>query len=352
MEGLRQQAITMNSAVGNAEDAVARDQSLRILSRRWAELDQAYDSYKLAFHRYRRVADKDSCATAREARRLILGFWDKAMDELEAHMEVKEMENVGAEQEEEEFSAEEDKEVEEPRIDQVEVEVAARDDVLQGGGAIEPGEGDQSDAKDELECGAAKDDFWQGGRALDPGEGDCEIGAKDGSQMADNESLESVEAAKVKVKVERIDVYNVRAEEFATLEVLRAGQLDPGEVRGNWKEAQWLVQQSEVEKPRIDKVEQEFFDAKDEVSIGAKVLMGTNEVRDPGDGGGQRWKWKDVRWLNVEVKQELDDVWRGASLKLLDLLLHDAELVMLRSGFLRFVMAGCRRTPEASSEYG
>jgi len=265
------------------------------------------------------------------------------MDELEARMEVKEEENVAAEQEE-------DKEVEEPRIDQV--EVAARDDVLQGGGAIEPGEGDQSDAKDELECGAAKDDFWQGGRALDPGEGDCEIGAKDGSQMADNESLESVEAAKVKVKVERIDVYNVRAEEFATLEVLRAGQLDPGEVRGNWKEAQWLVQQSEVEKPRIDKVEQEFFDAKDEVSIGAKVLMGTNEVRDPGDGGGQRWKWKDVRWLNVEVKQELDDVWRGASLKLLDLLLHDAELVMLRSGFLRFVMAGCRRTPEASSEYG
>ena len=286
-------------------------------ARRRAELDQVCDDYQLAL----------------EAR----------MDELEARMEVKEEENVAAEQEE-------DKEVEEPRIDQV--EVAARDDVLQGGGAIGPGEGDQSDAKDELECGAAKDDFWQGGRALDPGEGDCEIGAKDGSQMADNESLESVEAAKVKVKVERIDVYNVRAEEFATLEVLRAGQLDPGEVRGNWKEAQWLVQQSEVEKPRIDKVEQEFFDAKDEVSIGAKVLMGTNEVRDPGDGGGQRWKWKDVRWLNVEVKQELDDVWRGASLKLLDLLLHDAELAMLRSGFLRFVLAGCRRTPEASSEYG
>ena len=232
--------------------------------------------------------------------------------------------------EEEEFGV---KEVEEPLTDEVEVEVAAND---------------------ELEV-AAKDDVMQGGGARDPGEGDREIGAKDGSQMADNESLESVEAAKVKVKVERIDVYNVRAEEFATLEVLRAGQLDPGEVRGSWKEVQWLnveVQQSEVEKPRIDKVEQEFFDAKDEVSIGAKVLMGTNEVRDPGDGGGQRWKWKDVRWLNVEVKQELDDVWRGASLKLLDLLLHDAELVMLRSGFLRFVMAGCRRTPEASSEYG
>ena len=86
--------------------------------------------------------------------------------------------------------------------------------------------------------------------------------------------------------------------------------------------------------------------------IGAKVLMGANEVRDPGDGGGQRWKWKEVRWLNVEVKQELDDVWRGAGLKLLDLLLHDAELVMLMSGLLRFVTAGCRRTPKTSSEYG
>ena len=95
-------------------------------ARRRAELDQVCDDYQLAL----------------EAR----------MDELEARMEVKEEENVAAEQEE-------DKEVEEPRIDQV--EVAARDDVLQGGGAIEPGEGDQSDAKDELECGAAKDDFWQ-----------------------------------------------------------------------------------------------------------------------------------------------------------------------------------------------
>ena len=125
-------------------------------------------------------------------------------------MEVKEVENVCAEQEE-------DKEVEEPRIDKVEVEVvasyvelecgAAKDDLLQGGGALEPGEGDQSDAKDELVCHAAKDDFWQDGGALDPGEGDCEIGAK--------------------VEVEKIDVYKVRAEEFANLEVLCAGQLDP-----------------------------------------------------------------------------------------------------------------------------
>ena len=301
MEGLRQQAITMNSAVGNAEDAVARDQSLRILSRRWAELDQAYDSYKLAFHRYRRVADKDSCATAREARRLILGFWDKAMDELEAHMEVKEMENVGAEQEEEEFSADEDdvedRAIRSHDVDQaaeVEVGCAKTDEAFQSG-ERDPGEGGQIDANDELECGAAKDDFWQGGGALDPGEGDCEIGAK--------------------VKVEKIDVYKVRAEEFANLEVLRAGQLDPGEVRGSWKEVPWLnveVQQFGVEEPRIDKDGLEYRDIQDELEFsGAKKEL--QELRIPESNYEEE--------LNVEFEP------------------------------LRFVKAGCR-AQGTNGEYG
>ena len=227
MEGLRQQAVAMNSAVEEAKDVVARDQSLRILGRRRAELDEAYDSYQLAFQCYRRVADRGSCSfsTALAARHLILGFWDKAMNELEARMEVMEEENVAAEQEE-------DKEVEEPRIDEVEVEVAAKDDVMQGG--------DQSDAKDELEV-AAKDDFWQGGRALDPGEGDREVGAKVKVEVTCVGKVVT-EIRVAQVQVERINVYKVRVEEFANLEVLRDGQLDPGEVCGSWKEAQWLVQ--------------------------------------------------------------------------------------------------------------
>ena len=146
-------------------------------ARRRAELDQVCDDYQLAL----------------EAR----------MDELEARMEVKEEENVAAEQEE-------DKEVEEPRIDQV--EVAARDDVLQGGGAI------------------------------DPGEGDCEIGAKVKVEVTCVGKVVT-EIRVAQVQVERINVYKVRVEEFANLEVLRDGQLDPGEVCGSWKEAQWLVQQ-------------------------------------------------------------------------------------------------------------
>ena len=88
-----------------------------------------------------------------------------------------------------------------------------------------------------------------------------------------------------KVKVEKIDVYKVRAEEFANLEVLRAGQLDPGEVRGSWKEVPWLnveVQQFGVEEPRIDKDgleyrdiqdELEFLDTKGVLEVGAEVEL-------------------------------------------------------------------------------
>ena len=196
-------------------------------ARRRAELDQACDDYQLAL----------------EAR----------MHELEARMEVKEVENVGAEQEE-------DKEVEEPRVDKqgggalepgegdqsdakAELECgAAKDDLLQGGGALEPGEGDQSDANDELVCRAAKDDFLQGGGAIDPGEGDCGIGAKVKVEVTCVGKVVT-EIRVAQVQVERINVYKVRVEEFANLEVLRDGQLDPGEVCGSWKEAQWLVQQ-------------------------------------------------------------------------------------------------------------
>ena len=249
MEGLRQQAVVMNSAVEESKDAVARDQSLRILSRRRAELDEAYDSYRLAFQCYRRVADRGSCSfsTALAARHLILGFWDKAMGELEARLEVKEEENVGVEQDEDQFSTDEDdvedRAIRSHDVDQAEVEVGcAKDDVLLGGGALDPGEDDQSDAKDELECGAAKDDFLLGGGALDPGKGDCEIGAKVKVEVTCiGKVVKEIRVAQV--QVEKIYVYKVRAEEFANLEVLRGGQVDPGEVRGNWKEAQWLVQQ-------------------------------------------------------------------------------------------------------------
>ena len=118
-----------------------------------------------------------------------------------------------------------------------------------------------------------------------------------------------------KVKVEKIDVYKVRAEEFANLEVLRAGQLDPGEVRGSWKEVPWLnveVQQFGVEEPRIDKDGLEYRDIQDELEFsGAKKEL--QELRIPESNYEEE--------LNVEFEP------------------------------LRFVKAGCR-AQGTNSEYG
>jgi len=371
MEGLRQQAVAMNSAVEEAKDAVARDQSLRILGRRRAELDEAYDSYQLAFQCYRRVADRGSCSfsTALAARHLILGFWGKAMDELEARMEVMEEENVAAEQEE-------DKEVEEPRIDKVEVVMtaskvelecgAAKDDVVLGGGALDPGEGDQSDANDELVCRAAKDDFLQGGGAIDPGEGDCEIGAKVKVEVT-CVGKEVAEIRVAQVKVGRIDVYKVRAEEYANLEVLRDGARDPGD-------GDRQIGAKEVEEPRIDKVEVKLAANRIEVLLSGGL--------DPGEVAGEDME---VKQVDDDVNQDLggmlcgkfeveepridkdgleyratkDDPEFRAIKELQELCIpennHEEEFgaefepeIELR----RFVTAGCRRALGTNSEYG
>ena len=195
-----------------------------------------------------------------------LDSWDEAMDELEARMKVKEEENIGAKVKvvtefrvaqvekidvmqgggardpgdgDREIGA---KEVEEPRIDKVEVEVAAskvelecgaaRDDVLQGGGAIDPGEGDQSDANDELECGAAKDDFWQGGGAREPGEGDREIGVKVVREVC-AKKVELGFAAKDVLKEFCIPKSNYEVEFASRSKVFSSGGLDPGEDAAN-----------------------------------------------------------------------------------------------------------------------
>ena len=281
-EELQRQSVMLASAIGDALDAVIKNEGRRCLVRRRSNLEAALENYERASVSLQQVADPDACEAATKDRRVLVDSSDDALDQIETLIEVK-----------------------------TEEKVVAAEVRLQG---------------DKLE----------------------EIGAKVSVQMGDNKSLGPGEA--VEIEVERHDMSEV---EVGMEEKQCRGEGNPG---GADKVAKVKLEEEfgvkEVEEPRIDKVEREFFAAKDEVSIGAKVLMGANEVRDPGDGGGQRWKWKEVRWLNVEVKQELDDVWRGAGLKLLDLLLHDAELVMLMSGLLRFVTAGCRRTPKTSSEYG
>ena len=241
------------------------------------------------------------------------------MHELEARMEGKEVENVGAEQEE-------DKEVEEPRVDKqgggalepgegdqsdakAELECgAAKDDLLQGGGALDPGEGDQSDANDELVCRAAKDDFLQGGGAFDPGEGDCEIGTKVKVEVT-CVGKEVAEIRVAQVKVGRIDVYKVRAEEYANLEVLRDGARDPGD-------GDRQIGAKEVEEPRIDKDGLEYRATKDDPEF--RAIKELQELCIPENNHEEEF--------GAEFEPEIE----------------------LR----RFVTAGCRRALGTNSEYG
>ena len=194
------------------------------------------------------------------------------------------------------------KEVEEPQIDKVEVEVAA-----------------------------AKDDFWQGGRALDPGEVDqsdtkgvLEVGTE-------------VELQVPAFEVEEPRIYKVERESLDTKGVLEVGA-----------EVELQVPEFEVEEPRIYKVGRELLDTKDELvcraakddflqgggardqgdgdrEIGIKeveeLLIGKVEVggankdevvRSGGlDPGEDCVKSVEVKQVDVEVKQDLNGKLRG-----------------------------------------
>ena len=213
-----------------------------------------------------------------------LDFWDDAMDQLEARMKVKEEENIGAKvkvvtelrvAQVEKIGA---KEVEEPRIVKVEVEVAA--------------------TKVELECGAARDDVLQGGGAIDPGEGDqsdtkgvLEVGTE-------------VELQVPAFEVEEPRIYKVERELLDTKGVLEVGT-----------EVELQVPEYEVEEPRIYKVGRELLDTKDELVCRAAkddFLQGGGAF-DPGEGDCEIGaKGKVVTEFRVaQVKVEEIDVMQG-----------------------------------------
>ena len=110
-----------------------------------------------------------------------------------------------------------------------------------------------------------------------------EIGAKDWVQMCAKESLDPGEvAAEGKEEQLRVKVHH------GLDEVLRGGQLDPGE--GGSRRLK------EVKVEKLNKVKD-----KDWGRIGAIKTL------DPIEGVGLRWNWKEVEWLCFEVKQELNE---------------------------------------------
>ena len=110
-----------------------------------------------------------------------------------------------------------------------------------------------------------------------------EIGAKDWVQMCAKESLDPGEvAAEGKEEQLRVKVHH------GLDEVLRGGQLDPGD--GGSRRLK------EVKVEKLNKVKD-----KDWGRIGAIKTL------DPIEGVGLRWNWKEVEWLCFEVKQELNE---------------------------------------------
>ena len=107
-EELQRQSVMLASAIKDVLDAVSKNKGRRCLVRRKTDLETALESYERACVSLQQVADPDNCAAATKARRTLVDSSDEALDQLEAFMEVKAEENVGAEQEEEEFSADED----------------------------------------------------------------------------------------------------------------------------------------------------------------------------------------------------------------------------------------------------
>ena len=159
---LQRQTVMLVSAIKDVLDVVSKNKGRRCLVRRKADLETALESYERASVSLQQIADSDTCAAATKARRTLVDSSDEALDQLEAFMEVKAEENVGAEQEEEEFSADEDdvedRAIRSHDVDQaaeVEVGCAKTDEAFQSG-ERDPGEGGQSDANDELKSCAAR----------------------------------------------------------------------------------------------------------------------------------------------------------------------------------------------------
>ena len=128
-------------------------------------------------------------------------------------------------------------------------------------------------------------------------------------------------------------------------EVLLSGGLDPGEgvcqistkdkLEQEFGAKEWVVANEALNDGEVSVIEmEEFRIAKVRVKEcpNMEVLLCSGQL-DPGEGGNKGWHWKEV-----QVKQELKEVWYGGSLKLLDFLGYETELLQVPEiVMLRFV---------------
>ena len=301
-ENLSWQTIALESALGDVADALATNKGMHCLVRRRVDLEAAMTKYEEVFICHQQAADANACAAAEKVRRVLKDSSDEALDLLVTLIEAKVEENASIVEVEDEICAAEAEVVVEmlakelvddscakfvvERIRTAEVEVGICDVEVEAewiaiNPLVDPGE---QAVKVVVECTNKDEVLLSGG--LDPGEGVCHISTKDKLEqefgakewVVANEALNDGEVSVI--EMEEFRIAKVRVKECPNMEVLLcSGQLDPGE------------------------------------------------------GGNNGWHWKEV-----QVKQELKEVWYGGSLKLLDFLGYETELLQVPEiVMLRFV---------------
>ena len=89
VESLSWQTIALESALGDAADALATKKGMHCLVRRRADLEAAVTKYEEVFISHQQAADANGCAAAEKVRRILRDSSDEALDLLETLIEEK-----------------------------------------------------------------------------------------------------------------------------------------------------------------------------------------------------------------------------------------------------------------------
>ena len=104
-ESLCWQTIALESALGDAADALATKKGMHCLVRRRADLEAAMTKYEEVFICHQQAADANACAAAEKVRRILKDSSDEALDLLVTLIEAKVEENASIVEVEDEICA-------------------------------------------------------------------------------------------------------------------------------------------------------------------------------------------------------------------------------------------------------
>ena len=286
-ESLCWQTIALESALGDAADALATKKGMHCLVRRRADLEAAMTKYEEVFISHQQAADANGCAAAEKVRRILRDSSDEALDLLETLIEEKVKEKASIIEVEDEICGAKAEVVTEMvamelvddfcaevvvegiRTAEVEVGICTAEveaEWIAIKPLVDPGE---QAVKVVVQCINKDEVLLSGG--LDPGEGVRHINVK--NKLEQELGLKEWVAAKEALDAGKVGKVVVECANKG--ELLRSGDLDPGEEAGlgmEVKQSRLKVKQHlagmvcgkfEVEEPRIAKDGLKFCATKD-----------------------------------------------------------------------------------------